>query len=271
MRFLSHFHDPDDLFVPILERCVGKIPEEIVGSTIAVTPETTIKVYELLKKLNFKIIEGGPYGVGRMAALKSSLKDANETLFFVCDFDKMLHWIENDIDEFKSIFKLLPENDLTAIARGEKAILTYPTSWVETEFIVTRVVGKILGKEIDLMNGPYIVNRRAGETIAEFAKETGVGACAEWCLISHLHNLSVGNHFVNGLTWEDPDRYQKQIQETGNLDVWKEKTFDSLYEWRKRIEFLHRQVEVMIRLTNEPINPKFPASSHSATDALKRF
>jgi hypothetical protein len=64
---------------------------------------------------------------------------------------------------------------------------------------------------------------------------------------------------------------QNQIQESGNFEVWKEKTFDSLYEWRKRIEFLHRQVEVMIRLTREPINPKFPSSSSSATDVLKRF
>ncbi len=271
MQFLSHFHDPDNLFVSILERVEGKLPAELKGSVVAVTPETTITVYELVKRLGFTIVEGGPYGVGRMSALKKTLSLSDDDLFFVCDFDKMLHWIENDPAEFNSIFSIKPEFDLTAIARGEKAKATYPLSWLETEFIATRIIGKILGKEVDLMNGPYIANRKAAETIAEKARETGVGACTEWCLIAHLNNLTVGNYFVNGLTWEDPDRYSKQIAESGSFEAWKNRTFDSLYEWRKRVEFLHRQVEVMIRLTNDPINPKFPNTTRNTNETLKRF
>ncbi len=261
MKFFSHFHDPDDLFVSILERNLNNIPDEVKGSVIAVTSQTTLKVYDLLKKMGFVLIEGGPYGYGRVAALKESLKDTAEDIFFVCDFDKFLHWIETDKNEFVSMFHRDYKYDLSVVARGEGARETYPQSWLETEYIVTKIIGKILGKNVDLMNGPFIAKRTLAELIASSAKETGVGACAEWCLIAHLNGFTLGNVSVEGLTWEDPDRYSELIKKSASFSDWKENTFDSLYEWRKRVEFLHKQVEVMIRYTKEPINPKFPAVS----------
>lgn len=259
MKFFSHFHDPDDLFVEILERNRSNIPEEVVGAVVAVTPQTTIKIYELLKSMGFLLIEGGPYGYGRTAALRETLKRSPaEQDFFVCDFDKFLHWIESDKQEFTSLFHRTFKYDLNIIARSESARETYPQSWLETEYIVTKIIGKILGKNVDLMNGPFIANRATAQAISEHAKETGVGACAEWCLIAHLNGFSVGNLSVDGLTWEDPDRYSHLIKQAASFNDWKDSTFDSLYEWRKRVEFLHKQVEVMIRYTSEPKNPKFP-------------
>lgn len=261
MKFFSHFHDPDNLFIPILERNKQNIPDDVKGSVIAVTPQTTLSVYNLLKDMGFRLIEGGPYGFGRNSALKESLKDTNETTFFVCDFDKFLHWIETDNNEFVNLFSRDFKYDLNIVARSESARETYPQSWLETEYIVTKIIGKILGKNVDLMNGPFIAKRGVAEQIALNAKETGVGACAEWCLIAHLGGYSLGNISVEGLTWEDPDRYTELIKKSPSFSDWKENTFDSLYEWRKRVEFLHKQVEVMINYTKEPKNPKFPAVS----------
>jgi hypothetical protein len=256
MRFLSYFHDPDDLFVPILSEI--KLPEELKGSIVAVTPETTIKVYELVKNLGFKIIEGGPYGYARIAALRESLKLNDSEHFFVCDFDKMLHWLTSNREEFLSVMRSVPKEDLTVVARGPHALATYPKSWVETEQIAAKILAKVIGQEVDLMNGPYILNKKAAEIIVSSSVETGVGSCAEWCILAKQGGLSIGNMEVEGLTWEDPDRYTSSIAKYTNLEDWKEATFDSLYEWRKRVEFLHKQVQVMIRLNEEPVNPKYP-------------
>ncbi len=256
MQFLSYFHDPDDLFLPILNDIT--IPQQLVGSVIAITPETTFQIYELVRKLGFKTIEGGPYGFGRLSALKESLKDSLSQYFMVCDFDKMLHWIKTKPEEFIKTLELEPKNDVTVISRSPIALETYPKAWIETEQIASKILDKVIGQYVDIMNGPYILNRNAAEFIAAHSIETGVGSCTEWCLLAKQANLSIDNLPVNGLTWEDPDRYTHLINTYNSFDEWKEKTFDSLYEWRKRVEFLHKQVQVMIRLNEEPINPKYP-------------
>lgn len=258
MKFLSHFHDPDNLFVPILTELKNEIPSELNKAVVALTPESTVQIYELLKEMGFKIIDGGPYGVGRMAALKQSLKDSDDDHFFVCDFDKLLHWLKTNREEFLKIMHSSPTHDMLVIARSPKIVNTYPQSWLETEMIATKIIGKILHKNVDLLNGPYVINRKTAEIIAEQGKEIGVGACAEWCLLAHLNHLTIENFEVEGLTWEDPDRFMEQIKASPNFEEWKKKNYDSLYEWRKRVEFLETQVKVMIRLTSEPINPKFP-------------
>src|SRR3990172_6688360 len=256
MRFLSYFHDPDDLFYKILTET--PIPAELKGSIVAVTPETTIKIYELVRNLGFRIVEGGPYGYGRIVSLKESIKDSNSEYFFVCDFDKMLHWLRTDPEEFKRILESKPRSDLTVISRSPKALETYPKAWTETEHIASKILEKIIGKYVDLMNGPYILNRKAAEIITANSVETGVGSCAEWCILASQARLNIGVINVDGLTWEDPDRYTSSISKYPNFEEWKDITFDSLYEWRKRVEFLHKQVEVMIRLNEEPVNPKYP-------------
>lgn len=256
MKFASYFHDPDNLFVPLLEK--ADIPDVLKEIPLPVSPETTLQSYELIKKHGFRVVEGGHYGYAKVKALKESLANNGSDYFMICDFDKMLHWLETDREELLQTLNTIPENDITAVARSAKALETYPLAWVETEMIVTRIIGKTLGKNVDVMNGPYILSRKAAEIIAEEAKETGVGACTEWALIGHKHGLSIGNLEVNGLTWEDPDRYQEAIDSAENFDAWKDKAFDSLYEWRKRVEFLHKQVSVMIRLNEEPVNPKYP-------------
>ena len=257
MKFLSYFHDPDDLFLDLLEQT--SFPKELKGSIVAVSPQTTIKAYNLVKELGFKIVEGGPYGYARIASLKEGLKENDNSYFFVCDFDKMLHWIIEDKQEFLKVLNSIPKAAYTVVARSEKALDSYPSSWIETEQIVTRIIGKILGGRFDIMNGPIILNRKASEVVVENAVETGVGSCAEWALLAKLAKLKIDEIKVNGLTWEDPDRYKLLIEKSDSYETWKEEAFNSLYEWRKRVEFLHQQVNTMIRLTSEPINPKYPA------------
>lgn len=256
MQFASYFHDPDNLFVPLLKDLV--IPEEIRGSYVSVSPETTATSYNLISELGFKIVKGGPYGFGKLAALKASLANSSFEQIMICDFDKLLHWLATDKKEFLEILKSSPFGDFINIGRGDNAMKTYPRSWLDTEAIASKLMEKIIGIDIDIMNGPVVLSREAATFISEYAQETEVGACAEWCLICYQKNLKIVNLEVNGLTWEDPDRYPNAIAQLKDFDIWKEKTFDSLYEWRKRVEFLHMQVKAMIRLMHEPTNPKFP-------------
>lgn len=257
MKLFSLFHDPDNLFVPLLSNFA--IPAELNGSVVAVSPATTKKSKDLIEKLGFKTIKGGFYGTARLNILKHVLSKRDNDHFIICDFDKLIHWLNTNPNEFLKILKGKPMFDITFIARSARALSTYPETWVQTEQIATRVLTKIIKQNVDFMNGPCILSHEAAEIISKSAAETGVGSCVEFCLLAFQAGLSIGNLEVDGLTWEDPERYSLLIKKAKSFEDWKYDTYHSLYEWRKRVEFLHKQVDVMIRLTEEPINPKYPA------------
>jgi hypothetical protein len=257
MLLLSYIHDPDDLFLPLLTNL--SVPEMVKGSVVAVSPTTTLKVVNTLKGLGFEIIEGGLYGVARIKCLKHALAKRKDGFFFICDFDKLLHWILIDPAELTKLTQEIPKYDMTVIARSSKALATYPETWARTEHIATRILAKIIKQNVDFMNGPCILSYAAADNIIVKAKETGVGSCAEFCLLTFQAGLTIGNLEVDSLTWEDPERYEALIKKFSSFEDWKYDTYHSLYEWRKRVSFLHTQVEVMIRLSEEPDNPKFPS------------
>jgi hypothetical protein len=257
MLLLSYLHDPDDLFIPLLSRII--IPDELKGSIVAVSPDTTEEVKKRVIELGFEVIEGGLYGQARINCLKYAINNKNNDFFFVCDFDKLLHWLENNPSELISILEDKPTYDMTIIARSSRALSTYPETWVQTEQIATKILAKIIKQNVDFMNGPSILSSKAAENIANNAVETGVGSCVEFCLLTYQKGFSIGNYEVDSLSWEDPDRYTILIKDARSFEDWKYDTYHSLYEWRKRVSFLHTQVEVMIRLVEEPVNPKFPS------------
>lgn len=256
MEFVSYIHDPDNLYIPLLEKT--EIPEKLKGSLVAVSEKTTQEVKDKITQLGFKSVKGGLYGEARKNVLKAWVEQGSANNVMVCDFDKMLHWLQTEPEEFLNLLESSPEKDVTIIARSSKALSTYPDTWVKTEKIASRVLSKLIKQNVDMMNGPYILNKEAAKTIAQDCTETGVGSCTEWVLLSYQAGYSIGNIEVDGLTWEDPDRYITLIEKSSNYDIWKYDTYDSLYEWRKRISFLNTQLHVMIRLSEEPINPKYP-------------
>ncbi len=262
MRILTYLHDPDNLYIPLIKS--ASFPKELEDTIIAVSPSTTPEVRDCVEKLGYTIIEGGTYGVARLNLLKYSVKNLNEKHLFVCDFDKMLHWLITEPDELIILIKQEPKNDLTVIARSSRARATYPETWTKTENIASRILAKNIKKHVDFMNGPVILNEKAAKLIVEKGKETGVGSCVEFCILAAQAKLNIENKEVDGLTWEDPDRYKQMISQSKSYDDWKYDTYHSLYEWRKRVDFLYKQVEVMIRLLEEPINPKYP-SVHNKT------
>ena len=256
MQLLTYLHDPDNLYLPIIK--TTKFSATVNNSIIAISPTTTQDIRDVISKLPFEVIEGGLYGTARINLIKHAIKKTDGNNFFVCDFDKLLHWLKTNPEEFEDIFNRVITADLTVIGRSTRALATYPDTWVQTENIATSILAKITKKRLDFMNGPIILSSAAAKLIANSAKEQGVGSCAEFCLMINQANLTIENLEVDGLTWEDPDRYKQLIDRAASYDDWKYDTYNSLYEWRKRVDFLNTQVEVMIRMSEEPINPKYP-------------
>lgn len=256
MQILTYLHDPDDLYIDLINSL--NLPNELSNGVISVSPSTTKNIKKMVKELPYERIIGGLYGESRIKLVKYAVENINSDYYLLCDFDKLVHWINTDLEELIRVTNLHLDPDVTVIARSSRALSTYPDTWIQTESIATQIMAKILKKKVDFMNGPLILNKHAVEVIANEALEQNVGSCSEFCLIANKAKLTIDNLEVDGLTWEDPDRYTKLIKQARSYDDWKYDTYYSLYEWRKRVEFLNIQVETMIRFEKEPINPKYP-------------
>ncbi|MFC1726998.1 hypothetical protein ACFL0Y_00575 [Patescibacteria group bacterium] len=249
MFILSTLHDPEGRFLPLIKKVREKLvvyPNQII---IAYTKATDKKVIESLKKLGCQLVIGGQWGEARKRALEIALQTETDN-FFVCDFDKIFHWLEVAPKELKEILaKPLPQDFLIS-GRGPKVFSTYPFSWQKTEIITNYLVSKVIGFQVDVLAATFLFNRRAAKVMLNNSREKSWGACVEWPLLVHQTGLKIGYQEVRGLTWEDPDRFKKEIKKSGGLKKWQTINYDSLEEWEKRIDFLSIMFRVFKRFQN---------------------
>jgi hypothetical protein len=246
MILISTAHDIDGTFIPLLEQIRPKLSPFCKNSVVACTPATHQDTIKVLKSIGFTVIEGGSFNQGRILGLKKAMEiDPNETSFFSCCLDKLIHWLEFEENEFHETFNSLSPYGIQLLGRSEKAWSTYPQSWVQTEQIVNRLLSKKMGIDIDALTGDLIVSRNAAELICAKSVEVHAGACVEWPLMVLQHDMTVGCILVNGLSWEDADRSQSVIEAEGGLELWKEKFYEGIAEWKKRSQF---QVDMIVAL-----------------------
>ena len=128
------------------------------------------------------------------------------------------------------------------MGRSKKAWSSYPASWVKTETIANELLSNVLGQNVDAATGDLIITRKAVELMLEKSIEENAGACAEWPLLATASGFQVGCELVDGLSWEDPDRFQHEIITYGGFEKWKKTKYGSLDEWIKRSQY---QLEIL--------------------------
>ena len=255
MQTISTVHDPEGRFIPLINQIRNHLRKNFNQAVIAHTATTSKKVISQLKKLGFNPILGGKFGESRKMVLKKALQ-LKSNHFFCCDFDKIIHWILTAPEELKSLLKTKPEADFVVLGRNKTAWSSYPDSWIKTETIINRLVAKIIGIPADIYTTVYILNRQAAEVIAQNAQEKNWGACAEWPLLAYKAGLKLDHQECQGLSWEDPDRFQKEIKEAGNLELWKQIKYDSVQEWKKRLSSALEQITVIEKFETKKL-PSF--------------
>lgn len=249
MKILSSIHDPEAIYLPLINELKEHLKQLLHNPIIAVTSATNPQIVEVLKEIGFEITEGGLYGESRISVVQAAIK-SDFNLFFYCDLDKLLHWIKFEKDEFAQLLNMQLSCDFLILSRTQKAWDTYPESWKQTESIANYLSSKVFGCEIDVYTGDVIFNRKSAEIIASQAQEKNWGSCFEFPLLAFKSGLKVDSQEVNGLSWEDPDKSQAQIEKAGGIEKWKELYFDSIDEWQKRTKSLVEQVEIIKKFLN---------------------
>lgn len=100
--------------------------------------------------------------------------------------------------------------------------------------------------DIDICVGHFATDRETAEMLSKRP------ILPDWeCLVEMPADaILAGRQFkyvaLECLEWEDPDRYQKEIQEEG-FEAWKKRLYDSSVEWTKRRNELRGYLDAINR------------------------
>lgn len=170
-------------------------------------------------------------------ALNRALTPNVDSLLY-CDLDRALHWIKSNPQELETLATANYKNDLVLIGRTRRAFETHPETQTMTESIGNTVASQVLGftKPQDVLGATWILTPALARKILNLKPSNRYGFYTDWPIT--LWRSAQNPFYIEreGLEWETPDRYTKEIKTQG-YNNWKI-AFQTASEWRKRTEML---------------------------------
>ncbi len=233
-------HDVDGRCNELLAAHVKDIRSFFIDNFVVITRETATNVQtrQLLEAAGFRIIiRSFPRTrqldtASHTALLAASVRGAGSEIFFGC-LDRTLHMTHFHPEEFREIInKGTQGNDYLALGRTVRALSTHPKVQLEPEMYTNAVVGHLLGiPDIDVATGCRIMTKEAAKKIVNFVwsehRFTNPGVDVSdglWPYIIHQDGGRVDFMRTEGLEFETPDQFSKEIAELG-YDRWVEQNF----------------------------------------------
>ena len=144
----------------------------------------------------------------------------------------MLVWVRDNADELKDLKRSIGNTDYLIIGRTEKAFLSHPKTWQETELVTNHMFEIYYGKEADITAGSCIVSRRCAKVLSQFSKASVTDG--EWPSLLLRRNYYIDCIYVDGLKYIDefngvtnPQKQSKELMDRLNLS---RKICESIYD-----------------------------------------
>lgn len=244
---ISPLHDPYGQMLNWFEKHQPFISANKIRWCVAHTQDTQTEFVTKLSEAGCTLLVGGSFGESKIVGLNKAIQMGSDS-FMMCDFDKVLHWIEDEPQEFLDTLTKEFNEDYVIIGRSPEIFNKYPQSWVVMEGVANKHISAILGKNVDVMAVVCIFNLKAAKALLLQLHEPGWGASTEWPLAAYRSDLSIGYITPAGLTWEDPQKMASEVSKYPSFDEWKRVNFDSLDEWIKRTSCLLDQLRAIKKL-----------------------
>ncbi len=239
----STLHDPENRLNELAINYGPIIKQMFKTSHVIVTPLTNPKIIKTLKNLEFETSMGYKNTFDTYKkALKSAL-NSNQELIFYCDFDRILHWAKTHPNELKNILNSYLDYDFLLLARTSRAFNTHPKTQIKTEEIINQIASKASGFTItkDIISACWRFTPRLVEKLLQLQIENTNGFYCEWPIVAWRQAQNPKYLEVEGLEWETPDRYPKEIKDKG-YKRWLQE-FQTPQEWEKRIKILKDAIQ----------------------------
>lgn len=252
---VATLHDPQAASLPFLDRqdvvaALGWYPVVTVAATVA----TDAQVIERLQGLGVQVVEGGPTGIARRAALQAIPADLASSNI---DFDRWLHWrmfwpeeleqLPNRIERVIARHKVTPWCIL--LGRTARAFATHPQVQRLPETATNRTLSLAAGKTLDAVSGAVWLSPEGRDIVLASSIEESAATDLEWAGLimrqdpARLHGLR-----FEGLEWETPDFHAAAIADAGGLEQWVRVTFDTPAMWTSRLQLAAASVSALQRV-----------------------
>jgi len=177
-------------------------------------------------------------------AIKKSLEFETAAIHML-DFDRALHWVKRfpkELSEIRQALAITP--GLVLYGRTKRAFETHPNIQKLSENTVNAIASELAGREVDIMSGSMGMDLETAKLILEKSKCNDFGVYAEFLKIALDHKLPLAVVEADGLEWETPDQYTKEIERSGYIQ-WLD-DFESLSEWEKRVRLIDDSKDMLI-------------------------
>lgn len=246
----SPFHDPDARLLEFIQENGEKLLQRYNGNAvISVSPTTSPKIISLLRSQQFTVqiqrkdsvkLIGNNY----LSSIKLALPTKTRYIHLV-DFDRALHWIKRFPRELRDIIEIFPScQGFISFVRTKRAFETHPFIQRATEQVVNSIAAEVAGVDVDIMSGSYGFENLLAKKILTDVKQKDYGIYAEFLRIAIKHHSLISTIEVEGLEWETPDQFQREIRQKGYMEWLQE--FESLAQWGRRVELVKESTDVFL-------------------------
>ena len=209
-----------------------------------------------------QVASSDPWAEGRFLALEMALAgmvpapEGTPPALHYNDLDRLLRWVETRPEEWRAVVERVRTTDCLIVGRTPAAYATHPQALIQTEAIANGLVGRLLGRTIDLSAGSKGFSRRAAQTLLQHARrDRAMGADAEWPLLLQAAGFRVEYVEVDGLDWETADRYRPTAADAETQRALAAQLDADPQQWAWRVTVLREIIESALEAARNPLVP----------------
>jgi hypothetical protein len=243
----STHHDPEGLLNEQARRLLPRLRELYSQLVVTLTSATHPDTVALLRAHHVVVIDKADaaqdthrtLGRWRRRAVEVALQNQNSTHAHLCDFDRVLHWVEYYPDELCHTLAQLTQYDFMVLGRTPRAFASHPRVQRDTESIINHAFRLAFGQAWDVTAASRGLSRRASETIVTGCDDDTIGNDCSWPLyLNRVDGFRLGYLATEGLEFETLDRFTPEVAATwiGRMD-------HSLAEWARRLALAQVEAE----------------------------
>jgi len=241
-------HDPKPRLLSFLKEYTPRLGLNGESIVVAYSPLTHPGMVKALKDLGCITITGSESVQSvYLAALERSLQESPEQVFY-CDLDRLIHWVRKYPEEYIQIRRKASECDFLMVGRTPRAFQTHPKTQTLTEGLANLVASRALGFNIvrDMIGVCWGLSISLVHLLLSTPQRNSFGFFCGWPVIAWRNSSNRAYVEVEGLEWETPDRYEREIGVVG-YEEWL-KNFMTQKEWERRNLMLRDLVDTLLDL-----------------------
>jgi hypothetical protein len=248
------YHDPEGRLCEQLRRALPILLEIFSGLAVRASHASSPRSISLLDSVEALVIQeqrrrtsNPPHlGIARREAIALALKTESSSIMY-SDGDRVLHWAERHPAELARVAEQLPECDFTVMGRTDRAFQSHPRVQRDTEAIINHVFEMASGKPWDVTAGARGLSRRSAEAILKGCFDEDLSTDVSWPLyLRSLGGFSFAYLRTEGLEFETPDRYGREIEDAGGHAEWMRQFDSDVERWVGRLDLARGHVAAML-------------------------